>query len=386
MAGQNLGAVPDPRAFRPAADAPPIAQGWYALAEEALGAETGRLADRAAATLRAAFRQALAGQVAALDDAINAAPSPAVARVLWRELDAAWLGMGASAGLDATVFAIPLVIVAAMERAGAQAVVPGVLDGVGNITCVLREGRVLGANENFALANTLVGAGALAVTMLPRWLAVRRGGIGDPEVADLLAPAALRVSGTTEGVHLRFLCGRAIHAPGVDLLHGASVGAWGMALARRLHRELGAPGLSLLALPRPPGPPLPALHRGLAAQREVGAQLFASNAIRKLRAGVGEPQAVISAHVAPDAPAGGELRLSLSSPFEPRDAEGFRCPVFAIERVADVAAMLVDLMHDCRVTDVRVVAGVHPDRLPGSAMPLLFKPDTVPGDEAGLLQ
>jgi len=59
--------------------------------------------------------------------------------------------------------------------------------------------------------------------------------------------------------------------------------------------------------------------------------LFAGNAIRRIRAAVGEPTAVISAHRAPDAPGGGELRLSLSSPFDPRDAEGFRCPLHPLD-------------------------------------------------------
>jgi len=93
---------------------------------------------------------------------------------------------------------------------------------------------------------------------------------------------------------------------------------------------------------------------------------------------VGEPAAVISAHRAADAPGAGELRLSLSSPFEPRDAQGFRCPVYPWERVVDVATMLVELLHDCRVTDIRAVAGVHADRDPLTGGPLLFKPETLP--------
>jgi len=116
----------------------------------------------------------------------------------------------------------------------------------------------------------------------------------------------------------------------------------------------------VLALPRAPQRLLPAVQQGRAAQREVSAQIFVGNALRRLRAAVGEPSAVISAHRAPAAPGGGELRLSLSSPFEPRDAEGFRCPLYPPDRAADVAAMLVQLLHDCRVTDIRVLAGVHP--------------------------
>jgi hypothetical protein len=117
----------------------------------------------------------------------------------------------------------------------------------------------------------------------------------------------------------------------------------------------------------------------------VGAQLFASNAIRAIRAAVGEPTAVISAHRAPDAPGGGELRLSLSSAFAPRDAEGFRCPLHPLDQPGDVAAMLVDLLRDCRVADVRVLAGVHPDRVPGTGQRLLFKPETIPDGDAATL-
>src|SRR6185295_5098481 len=114
-----------------------------------------------------------------------------------------------------------------------------------------------------------------------------------------------------------------------------------------LSRQLKSGAASVLALPRAPQRPLRAVWQGRVAHREVGAQVFASSAIRKLRASTGEPSAVISAHRAPDALHGGELRLSLSSPFEARDAEGFRCPLYPQDRVADVVAMLLDLLQDC---------------------------------------
>src|SRR5213079_1703156 len=106
--------------------------------------------------------------------------------------------------------------------------------------------------------------------------------------------------------------------------------------------------------------------------------------IRGLRARVGEPAAVISAHRSVAAPGGGELRLSLSSPFDPRQAEGFRCPLFPTDRAGDVASMLVDLLRDCRVSDVRVLSGIHSDRDPKTDMLLLFKPDAVEGVEQRL--
>ena len=86
---------------------------------------------------------------------------------------------------------------------------------------------------------------------------------------------------------------------------------------------------------------------------------------------------MISAHRCVGAPGGGELRLSLSSPFDPRRAEGFRCPLFAGDRAVDVARMLADLMRDCRVTDVQALPGVHADRDSATGLTLLFKADAV---------
>ncbi len=176
-------------------------------------------------------------------------------------------------------------------------------------------------------------------------------------------------------MHLRFLMGSALMAADADLAAASDVTGWAMPLAQELARELAVPGLTVLALPRPPALPPAALQHGRTAQREVGAQLFASNAIRKLRASVGEPAAVISAHRAATAPGGGELRLSLSSPFDLRQAEGFRCPLFPTDRAGDVAAMLVELLRDCRVGDVRIMPGVHPDRDQQTGLTLLFKAD-----------
>jgi hypothetical protein len=199
-----------------------------------------------------------------------------------------------------------------------------------------------------------------------------------------LPPTPIALQSGQQSVHLRFLIGTALAAPGIDVLSDSEVAGWALPLAQELARQLAAPQVSVLALPRAPQWPPAALQQGRSAQREVGAQLFASNAIRKLRGAVGEPSAVISAHRCPGAPGGGELRLSLSSPFDPRQAEGFRCPLFATDRVGDVATMLLDLLRDCRVADVRVLPGVHPDRDPQTGMVLLFKPDAAAGTEPTL--
>jgi hypothetical protein len=89
-----------------------------------------------------------------------------------------------------------------------------------------------------------------------------------------------------------------------------------------------------------------------------------------LRADFGEPSAVISGH---RIDGGGEIRLSLSSAFAGRDAEGFCCPLYPVDRVQDVLTMIVDLLHACRVLDIRVLADVHPDRDPRTGLKLPFR-------------
>jgi hypothetical protein len=381
-------AIPDPRSFPDPAAAGPVAARLYALTDESLAATTGQSATAADAAIAAALGALLAaGDGPGLAATFAGAPSVAVYRHLWRQL-ARQIGptpVARDGGMAVTVFAIPVIVVAAIDGGGrgATLTLPCVLDEPASLVSILREHRALGGNQNFGFANVLAGADAIDLARLPAVLAWR--GVTDIAAAGVapthreLAPFPIAVAGGAESVHLRMLVGSAVAAPGVDLLRDATVGAWGTPFAQALARQLAVPGASVLALPRAPQSPLAAVHQGRAAQREVGAQIFASNAIRKIRASVGEPSAVISAHVAPDAPGGGELRLSLSSPFEPRDAEGFRCPLYPPDRVGDVATLLVELLRDCRVADIRVLAGIHADRVAGTGQRLLFKPETIPG-------
>ncbi len=279
------------------------------------------------------------------------------------------------------LFALPIVIVAARDESAARGVpapsIAGLLPDTARLAEILREHGALAGNQTFGFANALVAADAIAVPQLSTLLAWQSLEQGADAVGRDLQPAVIAVKPGQQGVHLRFLLGTALAAGETDVLAAGTTAGWAMPFARELARQLAAPGLAVLALPGPPQTPPSALQQGLAAQREVGAQLFASNAIRKLRAATGEPAAVISAHRAATAAGGGELRLSLSSPFDTRAAEGFRCPLFATDRAGEVAAMLVDLLRDCRIADVRVLAGVHADRDPQSGMTLLFKADAL---------
>jgi hypothetical protein len=381
-------AIADPRSFSDAANVSAFAREIFALAQESLAAATGDATRAREDELRTRLRRRVA-EGSELASLVADAPSVDVARQVWRHLDAIAAEPGESgAGVVACIFAIPIVIVAGSEGERVDALLPGTLRDPGRFADILRQHNGLNGNRTFALADSLVPADALDVARLPEVLAWQRlqDGAGENSPAGLraLPPAPIHVSAGRESVHLRLLAGTALARPGADLFGDARVGAWGMPFTQELGRALGVGGVAVLALPRAPQRPLRAVAAGRAAQREVSAQIFASNALRRLRGAVGEPVAVISAHRAADAPGGGELRLSLSSVFEPRDAEGFRCPLGPLDRVGDVAAMLQDLLRDCRVTDVRVLTGVHSDRDAATGLPLLFKPETIPPGVAPL--
>jgi hypothetical protein len=381
--------IADPRSYSAPTGA--AQESLIRLAEASLAASSASRADEIDRTLVSA----LAGHLRADDavwlaDLFTAAPSAAVARHLWRTLIDAWRAVSAPEGdrVVATLFALPIVVVAgatsnASEPAASAigGALAGVLEDAERVATLLREHRVLGGNLSFSLAEALVAADDLDIPRLPTLLAWQKLAPSDGSAAREVRPTPMVIHPGLESVHLRFLVGTAIGGSGVKLFSDKGGGEWITPLAQELSRQLAATGLSVLALPRPPHAPLLALQHGRAAQREIGVQLFASNAIRRFRARVGEPSAVISAHRCAAAPGGGELRLSLSSPFDPRQAEGFRCPLFPPDRAGDVATMLLELLHDCRVTDVRVVGGVQADKDPGTGLTLLFRADAMPDGE-----
>ena len=382
--------LPDPRVFPDVASASGPARAIYDLATRALATDIGQEADALERELRAHLLAKLRGSGTELARIFAGAPSISVARQVWRALDAVWreaTRAEAPASLELTVFALPLVIV--VGREGSEGgVLPGVIERAAPLAAILRDHGALSGNTYFALSDALVAVDSIEIARLPEILTwcrlpdmpptddVGSGGAGALLPPRALSSAPMAFAPGVEAVHLRFIAGVAIAKAGADLTTDVRVGKWGVPFARELTAQLAPTGTSVLALPRAPRRLLPAVAEGRAAGREVAAQIFASNALRKFRSTVGEPTAVISAHRAPDAPGGGELRVSLSSPFDPGSAEGFRCPLFPIERVSDVNSMLVTLLRDCRVTDIRMIDGVYADRGEGGAT-LLFKSETI---------
>jgi hypothetical protein len=351
----------DPRRFPPVERAPAHLAALYAIVEQRLAAATASESDAIDANVAAAMSSLLQpGRGAALAEVFAHAPSAPVYRHLWRTV----ARCERATAHVVRMFAIPVVVVAGIERAdAAAALVDGVLDDAAGLADLLKRHRALASNETVALANALVAADAIDFARLP-------------DVADTrdLPPSPIAVAPGNEAVHLRFLVGSALAAPGADLFADQSMHGYGVPLTRALSSALAVPGVSVLGLPRAPLPLVEALWQGRLAQRDIAAQVFASNAIRRIRAATGEPAAVISVHEAEDF---GEVRLSLSSPFDARSAEGLRCRLWPLDRIDDVTSMLATLLADCRVGDVRRKPGVHPDRDPLTGGPLLFKPEPV---------
>ena len=357
----------DPRRWPPAIVAP------FDEAARAIEAEIQADADVHDAHVCAWLRDAVqTGDGEWLARTFANAPTPALGRHLRRLLaEIERKDPSTTDGLATTLFAIPVIVVAAQQTSARSVTLDAVLPDVASLAAILRDANALSGCETFALSSSLVAVDAIDIAALPALLAANEGHASALD----LAPAPIRVEGDGERVHLRFVVGAALTAPSVDPLRESTIARWGMRFAQALGRALAAPNVTLLALPRDAQRLVIAVQSGRAAQREVSAQLFASNAIRRLRASYGEPTAIISSHVAGDAPGGGELRLSLSSPFAAKAAEGFRCPLYPYETLQEVASMLDELLRDCRVTDVRVVAGIHDDVDTVTGGRLFFKDD-----------
>lgn len=321
--------------------------------------ETAR--QQADAPLHAAIRDALeAGDDAVLREALRCGP-PALARCIRHALAAVLDAGGGEVGLR--LFAIPLIIVAGASR---PLNLSGVLPDSGRIKALLEEYGAVGVTRNFGLGNALCGAEALeALSPAALWRAGRDPAEG--AVAAALPPQPVAVGRGREQVHLRFITGVGITPPQLpSFLESASnIGSWGMPLTRELARQLAQPGLEVLPMPRPPQPLAQAADAGRRAQLEAALDLFLGNTVRRFRMAVGDPEAVLSAHRLDGG--AGELRLSLSSPFDESLFEGFCWPLHPLDEVAEVTAILLQALADCRIGSVTPLARVLPDRLPGGS-------------------
>jgi hypothetical protein len=333
--------LPDPRIY---AQVPGNSLSGLALAASREGValqqtETGR-------TLLAAIVEA---DEASLRQALARPASAAAAAALEHGIELA-LASGAGEAVTLRAFAFPILLVAGGRAAGE---IPGVVPDVVRLRELLELHGSLGQNRNVGLGNALVDARLLEA--LPP-LALRLPAVGGGEDLPLaLPPEPVLLDTAAERAYLRFLVGAALtprDAPTVPET-AANVGAWGMPWTRALSEQLAQPGLSLLAIPRPPLSIRRALAAGRFARNELGFQLFLSQALRDFRARVGEPSVRIAAH------ADASLRVALSSAFDDAVAE-YRWPLEPADDFAAAVAAITDLLRECRLETFEALPAVQP--------------------------
>ena len=278
--------------------------------------------------------------------ALRAATNHAAYAKLWQVVcDAANHG-GSDAepgAVVARIFALPLVIITGSRR---PASLPGVVPDIAAVTELFKQHGALGPTRNFGLGNALcsletvesVGAGEIYA-----W--TRAAGAPRRE----LPPSAIQIAEAGEHVHLRYLVGAGI-APAAEpsfVETASNIGVWGIPLTRALAAQFARPNLEVLPLARPPLDLLRAGQAGRYAQLEAAFNLFASNAVRRLRGATGDPHAVISAHD------DGDIRISLYSPFDESLREGFRWPLHPLDDLTGLLQSVAELLTACRVTHVQ---------------------------------
>jgi hypothetical protein len=347
--------IPDPRVWPATSGIPSRAADLYAMVDAALDATTQSAEERHNAEASRAIAAWLDDDARGFARACESAPSVAIARHL-RRLLAEWeRGSEEHRGtLHLSLFAIPLVLVVALDAPSSPITLPCVLSQMRELETLLRDANTFGGAKTFTIAPAVTDVDAIDVAELPGVLA-RADRLATEMTRGTLdiRPASIVADSRSETVVLRFIVGSVLTAPQRDPFAASAIGKWGIPLSQALSSDLRVPGVSLLALPRPPERLVRAVLTGRANAREVSAQLFASNALRQFRASVGEPTATIGVERDEATPGHAFATVSLSSPFASREPSVFRCPIYPYEPVNDVVAMLVTLLRDCRVEDIR---------------------------------
>lgn len=291
---------------------------------------------------------------AALNAALTQAPSHYAYSVLWEALRQAVEQVQPYSTQSATLFAIPVVLVAGIKG---HAQLPGKLADIDAVTRLLKNHEVIDPQADVYVSSRLAHPEQLA-GVSPAQLALWRdqlqyasGGL-PTELAE--APVALK----DEGVFTRFLIGIAIQkkdaAPAIRL--NAKIGAWGVPLAQEIGRQLETKGVTLFTIPRAPQTWLAAQESGRITQNETRLQVATSNALRSIRSAGRTPVVVMAAHES------GEIRITFSAEEDGERWEGFVWPLAPLDDTAQILAFAQELFAECHVDEVRVIDTVQPDK------------------------
>lgn len=342
--------IPDPRRFSADGDSP-LAQAAGEVARAPAASSQSLLADLAAQV--SALLES--GNEALVREVMRTPSSPQVCRALQAALDFALAPLRAGGEVGLQVFAIPVLFVTGATSARR---IPGILSDSEAIRTLFEQSGVLGHCRNFGLSNALAAMDSVEAIPLRRLHTIARVQSWEGLNAIDLQPAEISVQPRQESVDLRFICGAALTAANAPAFveSAGDIGRWGMALTRELGRQLALPDVSVLAIPRPPMSLVRAVATGWFAARELGFQLFLSNALRQARTRIGEPDVTISA--APD----NIVRIRLTSPFDEGLDQTYGWPLSPCDDLDAVGNSIFSLLDEARVERVAVMATVDHDR------------------------
>lgn len=336
------GRISDPRRFDDASQSP-LSKTANEVAAASAEDQT-RLLSRLSRRLSTMLEQ---GDENAIREALRNPPSSSACRALLQALELALSPNVRGGGVSVRVFAIPVLFVVG----GAPAArVNGVVPDAGEIRSLFETAGTLGHCRNFGLSNALTDLGSVETIPLSVLYAITRGeqwgGLGGLD----LPPADIAVTANQETVHLRFLVGAALtpgDAPGFVESAG-DIGLWGMSLTQLLGRQLSSQGVSLLAIPRPPRAIVSAAQEGWYAARELGFQLFLSNALRQARLRVGDPDVMIT--TSSDC----AIRIRLTSPFDDLFDQTYVWPLAPADCFDAIVNSIFALLNDAKVERIEV--------------------------------
>lgn len=299
----------------------------------------------------------LTGDHGALNAALLQAPALEAWQTLWQFLREVVEAAPAHTGPYATLFAIPVIIVAGSSKGASLS---GEINNTDSILQVLRQHGVIAADALVSIAPGLLSAETLS-TISPAQLQQWKETLAESLKSNLLNPFGLETTPVfvkEESAWLRYIVGAAIQteeaAPAIRL--GGVVNTWGTALAQVLSDALKTGDATVLAIPRAPQSWLAAQETGRTLLQETRLQLLASSAIRAIRSKARTPIAVIAAHD------NDEIRITLCSQEDPERWQGFVWPLTAGDRVEQISNFAQTLFQDCQVADIRVIEQIQPDR------------------------
>lgn len=338
--------LPDPRHFA-ATDASPLNQAAGELVTASPDRRNPLL--RELARVIAEFLER--GEETVVREALRQPSSPQTSRLLQQALELALAPDRSESGVNLQLFAIPVLFVVG---APATQLVPGVISDTDAVRSLFERSGVLGHCRNFGLSNALAALKSVEAIPWAKLYSIANAQTWDGLMAPDLPPAPIDVPADRETVQLRFISGAALTSSDAPAFVEAAgnIGRWGLQLTRELGKQLAIPDVQLLAIPRAPRSIVRATREGWFAARELGFQLFLSNALRQARLRIGEPDVTISAG------SDQTIRIRMTSPFDDLLDQTYGWPLTPSDDFDQIVSSIAALLEEARVARTEIVPAV----------------------------